>query len=400
MKLPILDRQDFHVGNSNFAVTDWIETDYLIYCYQPLANHVLYKTQVRCSCAYRLNAISFAAGSTLGGATEPGSVRGRPVTYSGDSLMDSRAPESAQGHPVTYSGGLSTIGSAPGRSVRDQPEAYLDSFGVGSTVGSALELGSVRGRPVTYSGGSMTESGAPESAQGHPVTFSGGLSTLETDAGRSMRDPAEAYPVTFGAGSSVGTATDLGSVRGRPVSYSGTSIMDSEAPESAQGYPLTYSGGLSTIETDAGQSTRGQPEAYPVSFAAGSTVGTATEPGSVRGRPITFSGDSIMDSGAPASARGHPVTLSGVSSRGPEAQQSRAPSVRGQPIVFSGDSFMESEGPSSPGRGQPTQVAGRASSGSLVRLLIFFLLRRVCALCNAKSCLASNLCIPALGLGK
>ena len=50
--------------------------------------------------------------------TAPGSIQGRPVSYTGDSLMDSGAPESAQGHPVTYSGGLSTMGTDAGRSAR------------------------------------------------------------------------------------------------------------------------------------------------------------------------------------------------------------------------------------------------------------------------------------------
>ena len=60
----------------------------------------------------------------MGGATEPGSVRGRPVTYSGDSLMDSGAAESAQGHPVTYSGGISTMGTDAGQSHKGQLKYY------------------------------------------------------------------------------------------------------------------------------------------------------------------------------------------------------------------------------------------------------------------------------------
>ena len=81
---------------------------------------------------------------------------------------------------------------------------------------------------------------------------------MGTDAGRSVRGQPEAYPVSFAAGSTVGAATEPGSVRGRPVTYSGDSIMDSGAPESAQGHPVTYSGGLSTMGTDAGRSVRGQ----------------------------------------------------------------------------------------------------------------------------------------------
>jgi len=131
---------------------------------------------------------------------------------------------------------------------------------------------------------------------------------------------------------------------GQPITFSGGSLLDSEAvrsaPGSVRGHPLQVSGGsvLASSASAAG------------AYAAFSHMGTGLyPPHSADGNPVTFSGGSVMDSGAPftaygapGSAQGHPVTLSGGSVIESGGMRSAPGSVRGHPLQMSGESVMAS----------------------------------------------------------
>lgn len=312
--------------------------------------------------------ITYSGASMDSGA--PGSFQGHPITYSGASIpasigghpiTESQDPANLEGHPIVYSGDslpASTTGSPmaySGGSARDSgtPDSvhgHQLSYSGGSTPAS------VGGHQITFSGGSIMDSGTPASVQGHPVTYSGA----------SSGQTVGAHPLVY-SGASITT-----SVEAHPLTISGQSQASSAQISSGSQEPYATGPSESRLQRHPIQSLQKpgehqqqaeDPTATEQAQLRESNDAKTPEPSTAsQQEPIAFSVGSVLDDRPVATqgAQAHPITLSDAS-MGTAITGSGQSLGQGHPITFSGGSIMDSgayesglsrgpdEGPSSRG---------------------------------------------------